>query len=87
MLALIGSITFLVAAGKDYQGVIILLTSITVVAGQVINYVKVHDTGNKVQGVQDDVTAVKDNVNGRMTELVAKIPDATTPPKDNNAGS
>ena len=63
VLGLIGAITFLVYVGKDYQGILILLSTITLLGGQAWTLVKSH-------GVEAKVDTVQSTVNGQMSGLI-----------------
>lgn len=76
-LSLIGAITYLVSQGKDYQGIMLLLSSVAVLAGQAANLIKTHATEVKVADVQE-------KVNGRMSELIQA---KTTTDEDTSNGS
>jgi signal transduction histidine kinase len=72
-LGLIGSITFLVAQGKDYNGILVLISSIGLLAVQLITLFRQHT----MSGMVSDV---KDKVNGQMSSLLDKVAGGT---KDN----
>ena len=62
-LGLMACVTTLIITGNDYNGILVLISSAVVVAGQVINLVR---TGHVASQVED----VQFKVNGKMSALM-----------------
>jgi hypothetical protein len=63
ILALMGSVTALIFTGRDYNGIIVLLSTVVIVCGQLVNLTRTH-------GVSQQLTDVQLKVNGKMTALM-----------------